>query len=96
MSLFLSQEEAQALLKRGGLVVDVRSTEEFEMGHAPGSQHLPLHILPMLAKERLPMDRPLLVCCVSGARSHMAVLHLRKMGLDAHHLGPWTLHPDLF
>ncbi len=94
--MFLSQEDARKLLNGGGLVVDVRSTEEFEMGHAPGSHHLPLHILPIVAKERLPLERPLLVCCASGARSHMAVLQLRSMGFDAQNLGPWTLHPDFF
>ncbi len=83
------------MLDGGALVVDVRSLEEFESGHAPGSLHLPLHLLPLLARERLPMNHPLLVCCASGARSHMAVQHLQNLGYQAKNLGPWTSHPDL-
>ncbi|HJV48172.1 MAG TPA: rhodanese-like domain-containing protein [Geothrix sp.] len=90
-----SPEEIWALLDRGGLVVDVRSTSEFAAGAIPGSLNLPLHLLPVLASERLPADRPLLVCCASGARSAMAVQHLVQMGYEAHDLGPWTFHPDL-
>ena len=95
MAFFLQPEQARELLDGGGLVVDVRSAGEFQSGHAPGSLHLPLHLLPVLAQERLPKDRALLLCCESGARSFQAVNHLRRLGFDAHNLGPWTFHPDL-
>lgn len=93
--MFLPQTEARLLLDRGALVVDVRTQDEFRVGHAPGSLHLPLHLVPHLAAERLPADRPLLVCCASGSRSHLAVQHLRGMGYEVQNLGPWTCHPDL-
>jgi rhodanese-related sulfurtransferase len=93
--MIISSDEARKILNFGGVVVDVRTTEEFESGHAPGSLHLPLHILPMVAKERLPEHRTLLVCCASGARSFVAVEHLRRMGYQAENLGPWTYRPDL-
>jgi len=95
MTPFLTIDEARNLLDRDGVVVDVRSIAEFEMGHLPECIHLPLHLVSHLAAERLPAERPLLVCCASGARSHMAVQELRNMGFDAHNLGPWTLHPGL-
>jgi rhodanese-related sulfurtransferase len=95
MSGFLTREEARSLLDQGGVVVDVRSVEEFNLGHAPDSIHLPVHLVAHLASERLPMDRPLLVCCASGARSHMAVQQLQRLGFNAHNLGPWVRHPDL-
>ena len=94
MSFFLEPSEARTLLDQGGLVVDVRSAPEYQGGHVPGSIHLPLHLLPVLAQERLPKDRALLLCCESGARSHQAVHFLRQQGYDAHNLGPWTFHPD--
>jgi phage shock protein E len=95
MNGFLSRDEARVLLGRGGVVVDVRTTEEFDLGHGPDSIHLPLHLVPVLASERLPKYCPLLVCCASGARSQAAVQFLRGMGLDAHNLGPWHCHPHL-
>ncbi|GLH73901.1 hypothetical protein GETHLI_24030 [Geothrix limicola] len=90
-----SPEAVRALLDRGGLVVDVRSTLEFAAGGLPGSLNLPLHLLPVLAQERLPSDRPLLVCCASGARSAQAVQYLMRRGYEAHDLGPWTLLSNL-
>lgn len=95
MRRWLAPEDSRTLLARGGLVVDVRSVAEYTAGHAPHSLNLPLHLVPVLAKERIPADRPLLVCCESGARSAMAVKHLDRLGFEAHDLGPWTLHPDL-
>lgn len=94
MSFFLSRAEARNLLDAGALVVDVRSVPEYQMGHVEGSLHVPLHLIPVLAGERLPKDRPLLFCCESGARSAQAVHYLRHQGYDAHNLGPWTFHPD--
>lgn len=95
MSYFLNVGQARELLDQGALVVDVRSDMEFQGGHAPESLHLPLHLLPVLAQERLPKDRALLLCCASGARSHQAVSYLRQQGFEAHNLGSWTSHPDL-
>jgi len=91
----LTPDQARRLLEHGGLVVDVRSTQEYAAGHGPNSLNLPLHLLAVLAAERLPKDRPLLVCCESGARSAMAVQYLQPQGYDAHDLGPWYFHPDL-
>lgn len=95
MSFLLSRAEARELLDAGALVVDVRSAPEYHLGHVEGSLHLPLHLIPVLAGERLPKDRALLFCCESGARSSQAVQFLRRQGYDAHNLGPWTFHPDL-
>jgi rhodanese-related sulfurtransferase len=95
MSFFLDPERARELLDGGALVVDVRTDVEFHGGHAPGSIHLPLHLLPVLAQERLPKDRVLLLCCASGARSLQAMSYLRQQGYEAHNLGPWICHPDV-
>ena len=94
MSFYLSQQEARTLLDQGGLVVDVRSVEEYTSGHVPGTLNLPLHHLPVLSKERIAKGRPLLLCCASGARSAIAVEFLRPQGYDAHNLGSWVSHPD--
>ena len=88
-------EEARNLMARGGLVVDVRSVAEYSGGHAPDSLNLPLHLFPALATERIPRDRPLLLCCASGARSAMAAEYLKPQGYEVHNLGPWLSHPDL-
>ena len=63
------------------LIVDVRSPGEFASGHVTGSINLPLDRLAQQAGTLLPeRDRPLVLCCLSGARSGMAVQWLRTQG----------------
>ena len=94
MSSFLSLDEARNLMDKCGLVVDVRSVEEYTRGQAPGSLNLPLHLIPVLARERIPKNRPLLLCCASGARSALAAELLEPRGYEVYNLGPWVSHPD--
>ena len=63
-----------------GVLLDVRTREEYAQGHIPGSRNLPLDQV-VRAREGLP-DRstPLYVYCYSGARSGRAVSALRRMG----------------
>lgn len=63
------------------LVVDVRSPGEFAAGHVAGSINLPLDSLAQQAAPALPhRDQPMVLCCLSGARSGMAVQWLRTQG----------------
>ena len=63
------------------LVVDVRSPGEFASGHVAGSINLPLGDLPQQAGNVLAQrDAPLILCCVSGARSAMAMQWLQAQG----------------
>ncbi|WP_042423218.1 rhodanese-like domain-containing protein [Comamonas granuli] len=62
-------------------LVDVRSLGEYQSGHVDGAVHLPLERLLDDAPALLP-DRSaeLLLYCLSGARSQMAVQWLQQMG----------------
>ena len=51
-----------------GVLLDVRTREEYTHGHIPGSQNVP------------DQSTPLYVHCYSGARSGRAVTALRRMG----------------
>lgn len=54
-------------------LVDVRSPGEFAAGHVPGSINVPLDRLEQELAVLFPdKDKPLLVYCLSGARSGMA------------------------
>ena len=62
-------------------LVDVRSRSEFESGHVDGAVHLPLervmHDAPALLPDK---SAPMVLYCLSGARSGMALQWLRQMG----------------
>jgi rhodanese-related sulfurtransferase len=64
------------------VLLDVREPDEWEAGHAPDAWFWPLAKLDMVRAE-LPLDRPIVCICRSGARSAKATDLLRSWGLDA-------------
>ena len=62
--------------------LDVRGAAEFEAGHVPGALHVP-HTRIAVNAGTLPLDKPLLVYCNSGARAAAAVSMLQRLGLAA-------------
>jgi rhodanese-related sulfurtransferase len=56
------------------IILDVRTSEEYEGGHIPGAKLVPVQILSMkLAELDKYKDKPVLVYCASGGRSPRAV-----------------------
>ncbi|GGL10348.1 rhodanese-like domain-containing protein [Mangrovihabitans endophyticus] len=74
-----------ALLDAGAVLVDVREPDEWRAGHAPKARHIPLGQLPGRAKE-LPVGRPLVTVCRSGARSARAATMLAADGFEVHNV----------
>jgi len=75
------------VLTRGGVVVDVRSKDEFRQGHAKGSQNIPLHVLSN--KVTSLQGKEVILVCRSGARAGQARSILKQHGITAHNAGPW-------
>lgn len=73
--------EVDAALRENALVIDVRTAGEFASGHLPGVTNIPLDRIkkeiPELAPDR---DKPILLHCLSGARSASACSELKQMG----------------
>ncbi|WP_206671122.1 rhodanese-like domain-containing protein [Streptomyces sp. CB01881] len=65
----------------GGLVLDVREPEEYQVGHVPGAVLVPLAKLPTWAGA--PAGRPVYVICASGNRSLVAADWMYARGVDA-------------
>jgi peroxiredoxin family protein/rhodanese-related sulfurtransferase/TusA-related sulfurtransferase len=61
------------------LIVDVRTKEEFEMGHIPGSVNIPLDELRGRISE-LPTDKPIVLTCAIGLRGYAAYRILTQEG----------------
>lgn len=68
------------------LVIDVRSTAEYEHQHIRGSYHVPLATLSEhaaeLARHLDAPDSPLVLVCQSGVRAEQGRRHLAAAGLD--------------
>lgn len=74
-------------------IIDVRTPQEFNAGHAKGAINIPLSEI----KQNISLierSRPVLIVCRSGNRSGQAVSLLKKMGFEnLHNAGPWTNIP---
>lgn len=89
----VSGAEAKELVAKGALLVDVRSPGEFASGKIKGSKNIPLQEIDRRMKEFGATDRPVIVCCASGARSAMAGRKLKHAGYDVRNLGSWMRWP---
>jgi phage shock protein E len=78
---FVSADLAREHLRKGALVIDVRSPEEFRREHLPQAINIPLGNLgdglPQRVKDK---NQVLLLHCLSGGRSGLAQRQLKKMG----------------
>jgi phage shock protein E len=84
-------ETAREWLKKGATVIDVRSEGEFQERHLTGAVNVPLDRLCVeIARHAPDKEQPLLLHCLSGARSAMGKASLRKMGYrNAFNLGSY-------
>lgn len=62
------------------VLLDVRTEEEYLMGHIPGSRNIPLHAIDNVEDMVENKNTKLYVYCRSGARSRQAVGMLEELG----------------
>ena len=79
---------ATQLLNRDALLLDVRETNEYELGRLPNALHIPMSQLAgRIGEVKGKHDLPVIVYCASGRRSRMAGATLAKAGFkDIYHL----------
>lgn len=82
--------EALRLQREGVPLFDVREPDEYEAVHATGAVLVPLGSLPDRLAE-IPLDRPILLICRSGARSGRATQFVNEQGGQATNVGGGTL-----
>jgi phage shock protein E len=88
--LNLNKMNVEQLIKgKKGTIVDVRSYEEFQAGHAVDSVNIPLQEIPNRLDELKSLATPLVLCCASGNRSGMAERFLAQSGMECVNAGSW-------
>jgi phage shock protein E len=81
--------EAHDMIAQGGVLLDVRSPEEFAAGHLPGAVNIPVGEVRARVAELGPRSRPVVTYCRSGGRSARAAATLRELGFEkVLNLGP--------
>ena len=84
-----TKEKVKNLLDNGALIIVVRTLDEYRGGHIKESVNIPLNIISKKANELKRKNKPIVVCCRSGARSGMAADQLRKAGVEVENGGSW-------
>ncbi|ADL03560.1 FAD-dependent oxidoreductase [Lacrimispora saccharolytica] len=69
------------LVESKACIIDVRSRDEFEMGHLIGAVNIPLGELRQRISE-IPHDRPVFLHCRTSQRSYNAAMALKGRGFD--------------
>lgn len=68
-------------MESGACIIDVRTPEEFEMGHLVGAVNIPLGQIRQRTSE-IPKDRPVYLHCRTSQRSYNAIMALKGCGFD--------------
>lgn len=63
------------------LLVDVRESSEYQLGHIPDAINIPLRTLAQNL-DQVPHDRPVVLYCSSGYRAAMGVMTLHLLGYE--------------
>ncbi len=79
------------LVKEGAIIVDVRTSGEYNSGHIKGSVNIPVDKIANNAAKLKAKKKPIITCCQSGSRSAMAKSILKGNGItDVYNGGPWS------
>ncbi|MEL6588438.1 MAG: rhodanese-like domain-containing protein [Bacteroidota bacterium] len=76
-------------IEKGAVIIDVRSPAEYRGGHVKGSRNIPLNTISTKIEQIQNLNRPVITCCASGARSGSAASILRRAGIEVVNGGPW-------
>ena len=73
----IDTNKAFELINDGAIIVDVRSSQEYDKEHITNAINIPLDSIETIDLDK---DTTLIVYCLSGVRSQKAVEQLAKMG----------------
>lgn len=82
-------ERVKEMIANNAVIIDVRTPGEFQGGHVAGSKNIPLQTIQSRVDEIKKMNRPVVLCCASGARSGQATGFLKSHGIDCENGGGW-------
>ena len=88
--LGLGGNKLKDALRRGAIVIDVRTAQEFDRGKVPESINIPVDRIAANAERIKNIDRPVIFCCASGARSGNATAMMKQKGMkEVYNGGSW-------
>jgi rhodanese-related sulfurtransferase len=80
--LGLGNNKLKEALRKGAVIIDVRSPGEFDHGRIPDSINIPVDRIPINSERIKAMNTPIIFCCTSGHRSNQAIQLMKQKGLN--------------
>lgn len=71
----------KSALRKGALIIDVRTGTEYDRGHVPDAFNIPVDRIRASADRLRESGKPVIVCCNTGERSATALGILKSKGL---------------
>jgi phage shock protein E len=68
-------------LRKGAIIIDVRTAAEYDRGHIPGAFNIPVDRININIQKIKTTKLPVIVCCNSGERSSTALRLLKANGI---------------
>jgi len=78
----INQEIENMKAVEGAVLIDVRTKEEYESGHIPGSNNVPVDEIDKVTDVIKDFNTPVYAYCRSGARSSRAVKKMKELGYN--------------
>lgn len=82
--------ETETALLNGAIILDVRTSSEYEEGHVKGSKNIPLSEIRSKMEMIKKWNKPVITVCRSGSRSAVAKSALASAGIEVYNGGAWT------
>lgn len=76
-----SSAKIKNALRKGAIIIDVRTATEYDSGHIPEAFHIPVDRIKANAERLKDSKLPVVVCCSSGERSSTAIQILKDKGV---------------
>jgi rhodanese-related sulfurtransferase len=90
--LGLGNGRLKEVLRKGAVIVDVRTAHEFDSGRVPASINIPVDKIGANVGRIKQLKKPVVLCCESGSRSAIAARILKENGIKEVYNGGSWLH----
>lgn len=84
------RKKIEAFMAQVGIIIDVRTKNEYNMGGILGSKNIPLQNITGQLSTIKKWNKPVITCCASGIRSSSATAILKSNGVQAINGGTWS------
>jgi rhodanese-related sulfurtransferase len=83
------EEQVKEMMAEGAIIVDVRTSQEFNEGHIANAINIPVQQIEARISTLKKKGKPVILCCKSGGRAGRAKSILQKNGIKCMNGGGW-------